>query len=71
MLRTTINNLGLTLRISSYNVTNNPVCVQCVRWRRKPISLGTAKSKMFRVPERIKEDADERAELMRLHKNYK
>lgn len=30
-----------------------------------------AKSKLFRVPERTKEDPMERAELMRLHANYK
>lgn len=45
--------------------------LQIVRWRRKPRWLPVAKSKMFRVPERKKEDPIERAELMRLHANYK
>lgn len=70
MLKTVISGLGSTIR-SSYNISNNPTCVQCVRWRRKPRWMPTAKSKLFRVPERKKEDPEERAELMRLHHNYK
>lgn len=45
--------------------------LQLVRWRRKPRWLPVAKSKLFRVPERKVEDPMERAELMRLHANYK
>lgn len=45
--------------------------LQLVRWRRKPRWLPVAKSKLFRVPERKAEDPIERAELMRLHANYK
>lgn len=45
--------------------------LQLVRWRRKPRWLPVAKSKLFRVPERKVEDPIERAELMRLHANYK
>lgn len=74
MLRTGISNLNTTLRASIYNVSCAAVNVQTVRWARKPrkpIHLGTAKSKMFRVPERKKEDPEERQELMRLSKNYK
>ncbi|XP_055542061.1 probable 28S ribosomal protein S26, mitochondrial [Wyeomyia smithii] len=41
-----------------------------VRHRRKPRWLGTAKSKLFRVPERQKQSEEERAELKRLHNNY-
>uniref|UniRef100_A0A1Q3F5N6 Small ribosomal subunit protein mS26 n=1 Tax=Culex tarsalis TaxID=7177 RepID=A0A1Q3F5N6_CULTA len=41
-----------------------------VRFRRKPRWLGTAKSKLFRVPERRKQIEEERVELMRLHNNY-
>lgn len=70
MLKTVISGLGNSIK-SVYNVSASPTCVQCVRWRRKPRWIPTAKSKMFRVPERKKEDPEERAELMRLHKNYK
>ncbi|XP_065092620.1 small ribosomal subunit protein mS26 [Ochlerotatus camptorhynchus] len=41
-----------------------------VRHHRKPRWLGTAKSKLFRVPERKQQIADEVAELKRLHNNY-
>lgn len=69
MLKTVLNQLGTTVK-SSYNISANPTCVQCVRWR-KPRWLPVAKSKVFRVPERKKEDPEERAELMRLHQNYR
>lgn len=74
MLRTTIANLNPSLWTSAYNVSGNAIGVQSARWirkPRKPIHLGTAKSKMFRVHPRVKEDPDERAELMRLNTNYK
>lgn len=70
MLKSVIAGLAATPS-SVYNVSASPACVQCVRWRRKPRWIPTAKSKMFRVPERVKEDPEERAELMRLHHNYK
>lgn len=54
---------------------DNPIAatslLQLVRWRRKPRWLPVAKSKLYRVPERKAEDPIERAELMRLHANYK
>lgn len=74
MLRTTISSLNKTFRTSIYNVSCAAVNVQTVRWARKPrkpIHLGTAKSKMFRVPERKKVNPEEQQELMRLNKNYK
>lgn len=73
MLKSVITGLatGAGATASVYNVSANPACVQCVRWRRKPRWIPTAKSKMFRVPERKPEDPEERAELMRLHNNYK
>ncbi|CAB3369323.1 Hypothetical predicted protein [Cloeon dipterum] len=40
-----------------------------VRWR-KPISLGTAPSKLFRVPQRPQIPEDELKEIRRLFKNY-
>ncbi|XP_058129152.1 small ribosomal subunit protein mS26 [Anopheles ziemanni] len=42
-----------------------------VRYRRKPRWLGTAKSKLFRVPERRKQIEEEVEELKRLHNNYR
>lgn len=73
MLRTTLTGINVTGRICnqlSFNVSNNPLSVQSVRWR-KPIHLGTAKSKMFIVPPRRREDPEDRAELARLNRNYK
>ncbi|OAD56544.1 putative 28S ribosomal protein S26, mitochondrial [Eufriesea mexicana] len=51
-------------------IYNGP-CIQCVRWKRKPIWLPTAKSKMFRVPERKVIPTEEELELKRLHNNYR
>ncbi|XP_037815995.1 probable 28S ribosomal protein S26, mitochondrial [Lucilia sericata] len=45
--------------------------LEFVRWRRKPRWLPTAKSKLFRVPERKQQTPEEKAELLRLHNNYK
>uniref|UniRef100_A0A182NSF4 Small ribosomal subunit protein mS26 n=1 Tax=Anopheles dirus TaxID=7168 RepID=A0A182NSF4_9DIPT len=42
-----------------------------VRFRRKPRWLGTAKSKLFRVPERKKQIEEEIEELKRLNNNYR
>lgn len=53
------------------NVTNSLACVQCVQYHRKPRWIPQAKSRIFRVPERKKQNDDERAELMRLHSHYK
>ncbi|XP_065359745.1 small ribosomal subunit protein mS26 [Calliphora vicina] len=47
------------------------LALEFVRWRRKPRWLPTAKSKLFRVPERKQQTPEEKAELMRLHNNYK
>lgn len=73
MLKTTVTKINLSGRICNqlqFNVSNNPLSVQSVRWR-KPLWLGTAKSKLFRVPPRRKQDPEERAELFRLSSNYK
>lgn len=45
--------------------------LEFVRWRRKPRWLPVAKSKQNRIIERKRQDPEERAELMRLHNNYK
>lgn len=42
-----------------------------VRWRRKPRWWGTAKTKVFRVPERRKEDPEEHEMLYKLYSNYR
>lgn len=56
---------------SAYNIGSNPSCLQCIRWHRKPRWIPVAKSRMFRIPERTKQDENERVELMRLNNNYK
>lgn len=68
MLRILVSNLSNSLE---HNIQTNSVRVISVRWRRKPRWLPVAKSKIFRVPERKKQDPDEKAELMRLNNNYK
>lgn len=47
------------------------IALEFVRWRRKPRWLPTAKSKLFRVPERKQQSPEEKAELLRIHNNYK
>lgn len=73
MLKTTLTGINVSGRICNqltFNVSNNPLSVQSVRWR-KPIALGTAKSKLFRVPPRRRQEPEERAELFRITANYK
>jgi hypothetical protein len=60
--------LGLQL---SSDLKLSPVCVQCVRWKRKPRWLPVAKSKLFRIPQRPEIDASEESELRRLHDRYR
>ncbi|KAL2722735.1 hypothetical protein V1478_009598 [Vespula squamosa] len=49
----------------------NIIYTQCIRWKRKPIWLPTAKSKVFRVPQRPKIPIEEYIELKRLNNNYR
>ncbi|XP_046818827.1 probable 28S ribosomal protein S26, mitochondrial [Vespa crabro] len=49
----------------------NIIYTQCIRWKRKPIWLPTAKSKVFRVPPRPKILIEEYIELKRLNNNYR
>lgn len=49
----------------------NSIYTQCVRWRRKPIWLPTAKSKVFRVPKRPVIPIEEHREIQRLSNNYR
>lgn len=53
------------------NVINKLACIQCVQYHRKPRWMPQAKSKIFRVPERRKQNEDEKAELLRLHNHYR
>lgn len=57
--------------IKSEYFVPNVIYMQCIRWKRKPIWLPTAKSKMFRVPKRPQIPMDEYLELKRLHNNYR
>lgn len=70
MLKSIIQTLAVPAK-SVFNIAAGPTSVQTVRWHRKPRWLPVAKTKLFKVPERQKEDPEERAELMRLHHNYK
>ncbi|CAL7938151.1 unnamed protein product [Xylocopa violacea] len=45
--------------------------IQCVRWKRKPIWLPTAKTKVFRVPTRPVIPEEDVLELKRLYNNYR
>ncbi|XP_014205448.1 probable 28S ribosomal protein S26, mitochondrial [Copidosoma floridanum] len=49
----------------------NSVFTQSLRWKRKPIWLPTAKTKVFRVPKRPKIPEDEFKEIQRLYNNYR
>lgn len=75
MFRATIRNLNVSNRICSANNFNIGQCelnVQSVRrWRyRRPLELGTSKSKLFFIPERPPKDKEETEEMNRLHKRY-
>lgn len=76
MLRATVKSLNLSNRIcnqTNFNISHSELCVQSVRrWRyRRPLELGTSKSKLFRIPEHPEQDPEERAELTRLATIYK
>lgn len=71
MFRAALSNIGVHLSQNINNISNNPVCVQCVRWRRKPRWLPVAKSKLYRVPERKRGPEEEYTELLRLHNTYR
>lgn len=64
-----------TLAICCPNVEQglalNTIYKQCVRWKRKPIWLPTAKSKLFRVPKRPEIPLEEQTEILRLYNNYR
>lgn len=72
MLRTTINSLSVPLKANIYNASGSAINVLSVRHLRprKPAYLGTAKSKLFRVPPRRRDPPEEQAESARLMRNY-
>jgi len=49
----------------------NSVYTQCIRWKRKPIWLGTAKSKLFRIPKKPETPIEEQEEIKRIYDRYK
>lgn len=49
----------------------NTVYTQCVRWKRKPIWLPTAKSKVFKVPVKPTAQPGEAPEMLRLYNRYR
>ncbi|XP_076295192.1 mitochondrial ribosomal protein S26 [Lasioglossum baleicum] len=76
MIRVTSSVMGtstLTIRnLAGYDhLISKATTIQCVRWKRKPIWMATAKSKVFKVPQRPQISEEESAELQRLHNNYK
>lgn len=74
MIRSSL--LGVsTLTVRNLNGYDHLICnghrIQSVRWKRKPIWLPTAKSKVFRVPQRPVIPTEDKLELQRLHNNYR
>lgn len=56
-----------------YNVGQSELNIQSVRWRRirRPIELGTSKSKLYRIPQHNPPPPVEAAELKRLDSIYR
>lgn len=76
MLRATVRTLNLSKRIcipNNLNISSSELNIQSIRrWRyRRPLELGTSKSKLFRIPEHPEHDPEELEELKRLNTDYK
>lgn len=76
MFRATVRTLNLSNRVCSpnnFNISPSDQNVQSVRrWRyRRPLELGTSKSKLFRIPENPQKDVEEFEEMKRLNTMYK
>ncbi|XP_043247774.1 probable 28S ribosomal protein S26, mitochondrial isoform X2 [Colletes gigas] len=70
---TTMSTTVLTIRnLNGYNhlISNGP-CIQCVRWKKKPIWLPTAKTKVFRIPVKPVIPKEEYEELKCLSNYYR
>lgn len=76
MFRATIRTLSCSNRIcnpNNLNISHSELNIQSVRrWRyRRPLELGTSKSKLFRIPEHPEPNVEEAEELKRLLELYK
>lgn len=76
MLRATVKSLNFSNRICNpitFNINHGDLNVQSVRrWRyRRPLELGSSKSKLFFVPEHPPKNIEEQVELKRLNGIYK
>lgn len=76
MFRVAVRTLNVSNRIcnqKSFNISHSEFNVQSVRrWRyRRPLELGTTKSKLFRIPEHPPPNLEEYNELKRLNIIYK
>lgn len=58
------------LRAYDHLIFHGP-CIQSVRWKRKPIWLPMAKSKLYKIPPSPVPRPEEYEELKRLHNNYR
>ncbi|CAK9807628.1 Probable 28S ribosomal protein S26, mitochondrial [Anthophora quadrimaculata] len=58
------------LRVYDHLIFHGP-CIQSVRWKKKPIWLPLAKSKLYKIPPTPVPRPEEYEELKRLHNNYK
>ncbi|XP_050462156.1 probable 28S ribosomal protein S26, mitochondrial [Cataglyphis hispanica] len=66
-----VNNLILGITGFCETFVPNSVYTQCIRWKRKPIWMPTAKSKVFRIPKKPVISVEEHLETQRLYNNYR
>lgn len=76
MLRTVVTKLSASNRICAQNALNTGQSewnIQSIRWRRirRPLELGTSKSKLFRIAVHKEQPIDEKKELVRLNSVYR
>lgn len=76
MLRAVVTKLSASNRICATNALNigqSELNIQSIRWIRvrRPLELGTAKSKLFRIPVHKEQNIEERKELIRLNCIYR
>ncbi|CAK9794864.1 Probable 28S ribosomal protein S26, mitochondrial [Anthophora plagiata] len=75
MMRSSIVRGAKTLTVQNLSAYDHLIfhgpCIQSVRWKRKPIWLPIAKSKLFKIPPTPAPQPEEYEELKRLHNNYK
>ncbi|XP_015119290.1 probable 28S ribosomal protein S26, mitochondrial [Diachasma alloeum] len=76
MLRVTMITNAVNCRLPTQLVMNewigiNGTFSQIIRWKRKPIWLPQAKSKLFKVPPRLRLPQEESGEILRLYNHYR